>query len=159
MDDVSGSNRRILPHNDTQIVQEVPQTLISRETMAVSMPPFRSVNSATSFHESHAHDWKLPENQGVIIHLYLDDWLLRSNSREVNVQTKNLLRLLPRLRIKANLKKSLLTPSQKFVFLGYRYDLQIGLVFPTQEAIEKLKLMLQQLICRLEGFPFSSGCP
>jgi hypothetical protein len=87
--------------------------------------------------------------KGMFIHMYIDDWLLRGYSRDHLVeQVPALLDLMRRLGLRINLKKSVLTPTQNLVFLGYRYNLATGMVYPTQEAVDKLVQKVKALRCK-----------
>ena len=60
--------------------------------------------------------------QGIRIHQYLDDWLIRAPSKEeCHKQTQKLLNLIQDLGFLVNPKKSELVPSQRFDFLGYHF--------------------------------------
>ena len=60
--------------------------------------------------------------QGIPIHQYLDDWLIRAPSKEeCHKQTQKLLNLIQELGFLVNHKKSELVPSQRFDFLGYHF--------------------------------------
>ena len=88
----------------------------------------------------------LARSRGLKMHQYLDDWLLRSDSREKSVQdTQRLLNLVQSLGWLVNFDKSELTPSQRLDFLGYHFDLEKGLVFPTSKSLEKLALIVASL--------------
>ena len=81
---------------------------------------------------------------GMLLHAYLDDWLLRNRCPLVLMdQLRQLLVLLERLGILVNFPKADLNPRQIFVFLGVKFNLVKGLVFPTQEAMQKLKVWLE----------------
>ena len=74
------------------------------------------------------------------IHQYLDDWLLRSPTKEqCLVDSQNLVKLVQELGWLINFQKSELIPMQKLDFLGYHFDLQRGLVFPTPKKLDWLK--------------------
>ena len=78
---------------------------------------------------------------GMLLHAYLDDWLLRNRCPEIlKAQLQNLLDLLERLGILVNFPKSQLVPKQVFVFLGVKFDLKRALVFPTVETLVKLNV-------------------
>ena len=65
--------------------------------------------------------------QGIRIHQYLDDWLIRAPSKEeCHKQTPNLLNLIRVLGFVVNFKKSELVPSQRFDFLGYHFLLDLA---------------------------------
>ena len=77
--------------------------------------------------------------QGVHIHPYLDDILLRGDSPQ---EVLNSLHIARNLLIKAgyiiNLDKSHLVPTQDMVFIGGRFRTDLGLVFLPQERLQAL---------------------
>ena len=78
--------------------------------------------------------------KGMIIHQYLDDWLIRSQSKQVLLnQTEWLLALCKTLGLRINLEKSELTPTRDLIFVGYQYRTQINRVYPTQKRIEQIQ--------------------
>ena len=84
--------------------------------------------------------------QGIRLHQYLDDWLIRAPSNEeCHAQTQALLSLVKDLGFVVNLKKSELHPSQRFDFLGYHFLLDVALVKPTQDRWTKLQEMFHRL--------------
>ena len=84
--------------------------------------------------------------QGIRLHQYLDDWLIRAPSKEeCHSQTQALLSLVKDLGFVVNLKKSELHPSQRFDFLGYHFLLDLALVKPTQDRWTKLQEMFHRL--------------
>ena len=83
--------------------------------------------------------------QGIQIHQYPDDWLIRAPSKEeCNKQTQKLLNLRD-LGFVVNLKKSELVPSQSFDFLGYHFLLDLALGKPTQNRWTKIQEMFRRL--------------
>ena len=89
-------------------------------------------------------------NENLRIHQYLDDWLLRSNSKQQCIRdSENLIHLIQELGWLINFKKSQLTPTQNLDFLGYHFDLEKGLVFPTRK---KLDLLAQQIVSIRKSF-------
>ena len=79
--------------------------------------------------------------RGFILHQYLDNWLIMSQSQEeaqVNTQAMGWI---------INQEKSELKPTQVFSFVGYEYHLDSALVQPTEERW----LKLQDLILRLKS--------
>jgi hypothetical protein len=77
---------------------------------------------------------------GFLIHLFLDDWLLRARSpEELLERAQFVLDLARRLGVIINLKKSDLTPRQIFEYLGLVFNLVLGLVFPSQESLRKVR--------------------
>jgi len=77
--------------------------------------------------------------QDVSIHVYLDDWLIRSLDREKLIrQTATVLTLCQELGLMVNWDKSDLTPKQDYVFLGYRFENLSHRVFPSEDRIVKI---------------------
>ena len=74
----------------------------------------------------------LSRAQGVPMHVYLDNWLIRAESRDQWLEdTRKLVYLVQKLGWQINFEKSELEPAQTLDFLGYHVDLIHGLVFPT----------------------------
>ena len=72
------------------------------------------------------------QDRGIRIHQYLDDWLLRAPTQQICMeQSKQLVTFVQELGWVINFKKS--TQTQKFDFLGYRFDLSKGEVLPTEK--------------------------
>ena len=99
----------------------------------------------------------MAQSQGIRIHQYLDDWLIRAPTKESCHQgTQSLLALCQELGWMVNKQKSELEPQQIFDFVGYQYDLLNGLVKPTQsrwEALQqKITGLLQRRSCRVRTF-------
>ena len=87
-------------------------------------------------------------SKGIKLHQYLDDWLIRAQSREeAQINTQTVVDLTQSLGWIINQEKSELKPTQVFLFVGYKYDLDSALVKPTQERW----LKRQDLILRLKS--------
>ena len=85
-------------------------------------------------------------SKGLRLHQYLDDWLIRSQSREeALVNTQAVVDLTQSLGWIINQQKSELNPTQVFSFVGYEYHLDSALVKPTQERWLKLQDFILQL--------------
>ena len=81
-------------------------------------------------------------SQGVRIHQYLDDWLVRSKDPESCARdVQKLVNLVETLGWIVNLKKSELKPTQDLEFLGYQFNLREGLVYPNQKKLDKLRIL------------------
>ena len=96
----------------------------------------------------------MAHRSGICLHMYLYDWVIRHQSRHLlEVHRDKLMCLCHRLGLLVNLEKSDLSSSQDFVFVGYRYVTQRGLVFPSEERIAKLRTLLRVF---LSGEPQSA---
>ena len=86
-------------------------------------------------------------SQGVRIHQYLDDWLVRSKDPESCARdVQKLVNLVEKLGWIVNLKKSELKPTQDLEFLGYRFNLREGLVYPNQKKLDKLRILAVSIV-------------
>ena len=86
-------------------------------------------------------------SQGVRIHQYLDDWLARAKDRDTCARdVQKLITLVEKLGWIVNLKKSELNPTQDLEFLGYRFNLREGLVYPNQKKVDKLKILAVSIL-------------
>ena len=85
-------------------------------------------------------------SKGLRLHQYLDDWLIRSQSREeALVNTQAVVDLTQSLGWIINQQKSELNPTQVFSFVGYECHLDSALVKPTQARWLKLQDFILQL--------------
>ena len=99
----------------------------------------------------------MAQAQGIRIHQYLDDWLLRAPCQEMCLRhTQTLLDLCRSLGWVVNMEKSELVPQQAFDFVGYHFDLSQGLVKPTQDRwtalSQKINLLLGLETCSVRQF-------
>ena len=75
----------------------------------------------------------------LLLHVYLDDWLLRNQCRQTLLRQRDfLLQIVQSCGFLVNLKKSDLTPSQDFLFIGIRFRTDLGLMLPPPDRIEKI---------------------
>ena len=82
----------------------------------------------------------ISQKHGLILHQYLDDWVVRAQSRDLLVtQTRWLLNLCHHLGFQVNYKKSELIPFQEFNFVGYHYNTIAHKVFPTEKRIKTIQ--------------------
>ena len=99
----------------------------------------------------------LAMRQGIRIHQYLDDWLVRARSLQVcRQQTQSLVTLCKDLGWLVNQEKSELEPKQIFNFVGYQFDLKQGRVRPTQERWQGLQVKIREIlaspVCPVRNF-------
>ena len=85
--------------------------------------------------------------QGIRIHQYQDDWLVRANSYQLCLHhTKVLVVLCQKLGWIVNMEKSELEPKQVFDFVGYQFDLLEGKVRPTLDRRQALTAKIKELL-------------
>ena len=85
--------------------------------------------------------------QGACIFQYLDDWLLLHRDKQVlENQLHYLLNLTLNLGFIVNWEKSDLSPSRQFTYLGVRFDLISGLLFPSEDRLLRLKAALRAVL-------------
>ena len=86
---------------------------------------------------------------GVRVHMYLDDWLLRSLSRTTLLRdTQFLMDLCVDLGLRVNVSKSSLIPQQDFVFLGIRFMTVPFLCYPSEDRFQRLQVLLRGFLRR-----------
>lgn len=77
--------------------------------------------------------------QNIQIHMYLDDWIITSSSREEALgHLQIVLDTVKSLGFLVNLKKSSLIPSQFPLFLGARLDLKLGRATPSMDRVSNM---------------------
>ena len=99
---------------------------------------------------------------GIRIHQYLDDWLVRASTRDTCLQhTQTLVTLCQELGWLVNKEKSELVPQQVFNFVGYQFDLKEGRVRPTEERwqtlTDKIRSILSDPVCPVRKFMYLIG--
>ena len=86
-----------------------------------------------------AKEVKLMALEVIRIHQYIDDWLMKAKTQQqCQENTHRLSHLVQSLGWIINFEKSDLIPTQEIEFWGYKFDLRVGLVFPTQKKIDRL---------------------
>ena len=85
--------------------------------------------------------------QGIRIHQYLDDWLVRAGSHQLCLwHTQHLVKICQDLGWLVNLDKSELEPKQIFDFVGYQFDLKVGRVRPTPDRWQSLQGKILEIL-------------
>ena len=85
--------------------------------------------------------------QGVLMHLYLDDWLIQVSNLQLGIKQSNyLLELCSRMGFLVNMEKSDLMPTQDFSFIGARFSLFLSRVFPLEKNILKVIDMVSMFL-------------
>ncbi len=84
--------------------------------------------------------------EGILIHFYFDDWIIRARCKWLLVsQANRVMSLARKLGIIINLTKSNIIPQSCFIHLGINFDLAQGHLFPTQDSLNKIKLWSKYL--------------
>ena len=130
---INRPHRRLSTCTYSHPVSKIPQVSFPRCHQFTSLP--FGLATAPLIFTSIVKEVKLIALQsGIRLHQYLDDWLICTPSKQACMeQTQKLLKLVKDLGFIVNLKKSDLSPSQRFDFLGYHFLLYLALVKPMQD--------------------------
>ena len=119
--------RRLLPYTNTGTIQEISEIPCGGPDKAL---PFGLSMAPLEFTVIVKEVKLMAMHQGIRIHQYLDDWLVRARSHQACLQhTQDLVALCQKLGWLVNLEKSELEPKQIFDF--------IALIHPIQWTIAK----------------------
>ena len=130
---------RILPHTNSQSVQEVHVFSHPGLVLPVQSPTLWSFHSTYGVHSGGQRGQIDGLTEGYRIHQYLDDWLVRATSHQICLQhTLTLVALCRELGWLVNQEKSELDPKQVFNFVGYHFDIKEVKVRPTPERWQTL---------------------
>jgi hypothetical protein len=85
-------------------------------------------------------------SQGIQIHVYIDDWLILAENRELLIiQTQKVVQKAQELGWVVNKEKSQLTPTRQFSFLGMTCNTEQNTVRPTEKRITGIALAVQEI--------------
>jgi hypothetical protein len=111
--------------------------------------PFGHIIAPRVFSEVMREVGRILRESGIVVHMYLDDWLIRDDSQSFLItQSPNILELCHLLGLLVNVPKSELTPAQVLEYVGVLYDLALGRAFPPPKRIEKIKSMVELVLSR-----------
>ena len=114
----------LLPCPNTGTIQEISEIPCPGPDIPIQSTSFRSVHSALGVHCNSKGGETDGHTQGIRIHQYLDDWLVRATSHQVCLQhTQTLAKMCQDLGWLVNVEKSEFEPKQVFDFVGYQFDL------------------------------------
>ena len=140
------SYRRLLPHQDSQVLQEVAPFCVERSGLSVSGPAVRSLSRSLGVHPHCERALPVCSEQRHSHH-YLDDWLILASSRSLcQAHTRLLLDVSDRLGFLINRRKSDLCPAQSFTYLGMVFDTVSFTVRPSLPRVLKLQSLLSSLL-------------
>ena len=157
MGDLARLQRRLFSHSSSHQVPEISQVPLSKSVLSVPGPSLWPINSSDGVHLCGQKFKLMAQSQGIRIHQYRDNWLIRAPTKgSCHQGTQSLLALCRQLGWVVNLQKSELEPKQIFEFVGYKYDLSQGLVQPTQNRwesiLQKVESILSKQSCRVRKF-------
>ena len=119
---------------------------VDKQTYQFKALPFGLATAPLEFKRIVKEGKLVLQSRGIQVHQYLDDWLLRANTRhQCQHQTKELIHVVQELGFVTNFRKSELEPTQKIDFLGYHFDLIQGKVFPTEKKLKILGKSVQDM--------------
>ena len=92
---------------------------------------------------------KMLHRQGIQVYMYLDDWLVTAESKQLCTEHMSSVRhLCQQLGLVVNEDKSTFTPTQEFVFLGFRLNLRDFMCYPTEDRVEKIRVSCQHILAQ-----------
>ena len=137
----------LLPHTNTGTIQKYLRFHIQGRTYQFKALPFGLSTAPMEFTVIAKEVKLMAAHQGIRIHQYLDDWLVRARSKQVCLlHTQILVKICQDLGWLVNLEKSELEPKQVFDFVGYQFDLRSGRVRPTPDRWQSLQDKIQALL-------------
>ena len=108
--------------------------------------PFGLSTAPREFTKTLAPVVHLLRSQGIQVHAYLDDWIIRATSKEQSLNhTQHVLQLLQSLGWTINWAKSMLQPSRILDFLGLHFNLEQALISPPDSFLPTLTEVLSRL--------------
>ena len=108
--------------------------------------PFGLSTAPREFTKTLAPVIQLLHSQGIHVYAYLDDWIIRANSREQSLEhTQHIIQLLQSLGWTINWDKSMLQPSRILDFLGLHFNLEQALISPSDSFLPTLTDVLSRL--------------
>ena len=108
--------------------------------------PFGLSTAPREFTKTLAPVIQLLCSQGIQVHAYLDDWIIRATSQEQSLElTQHIIQLLQSLGWTINWDKSMLQPSRILDFLGLHFNLEQALISPPASFLPTLTEVLSRL--------------
>ena len=108
--------------------------------------PFGLSTAPREFTKTLAPVVQLLRTQGIRVHAYLDDWIIRAHCREQSLEhTQYILQLLQSLGWTINWDKSMLQPSRILDFLSLHFNLEQALISPPNSFLPTLTNVLSRL--------------
>ena len=125
-----------------QAVRKYLRFVVNKKVYQFTCLPFGLATSPREFTKLLIPVVSLLRQQGVKLHVYLDDWLIRADTPEqAQLHAQTTIRVLQFLGRIINYEKSDLTPSQDFQFIGMQFNTQRFTVAP----LPKMRLKVQSV--------------
>ena len=131
-----------------QAVRKYLRFVVNKKVYQFTCLPFGLATSPWEFTKLLRPVVSLSRQQGVKLHVYLDDWLIRADTpEEAQLHTQTTIKVLQFLGWIINFEKSDLTPSQDFQFIGMQFNTRRFTVAP----LPKMRVKVQVSSSTLDG--------
>ena len=141
--DLKDAYHHILVHVN---IRKYFRFVIARTVYQFRVLPFGLSTAPREFTKTLAPVVHLLRSQGIQVHAYLDDWIIRATSKEQSLNhTQHVLQLLQSLGWTINWAKSMLQPSRILDFLGLHFNLEQALISPPDSFLPTLTEVLSRL--------------
>ena len=125
-----------------QAVRKYLRFVVNKKVYQFTCLPFGLATSPREFTKLLRPDVSLLRQQGVKLHVYLDDWLIRADTpEEAQLHSQTTIKVLQFLGWIINFEKSDLTPSQDFQFIGMQFNTRRFTVAP----LPKMRVKVQSV--------------
>ena len=127
-----------------QAVRKYLRFVVNKKVYQFTCLPFGLATSPREFTKLLRPVVSLLRQQGVKLHVYLDDWLIRADTpEEAQLHSQTIIKVLQFLGWIINFEKSDLTPSQDFQFIGMQFNTRRFTVAPLPKMRIKVQSVLQ----------------
>ena len=127
-----------------QAVRKYLRFVVNKKVYQFTCLPFGLATSPREFTKLLRPVVSLLRQQGVKLHVYLDDWLIRADTpEEAQLHSQTTIKVLQFLGWIINFEKSDLTPSQDFQFIGMQFNTRRFTVAPLPKMRIKVQSVLQ----------------
>ena len=127
-----------------QAVRKYLRFVVNKKVYQFTCLPFGLATSPREFTKLLRPVVSLLRQQGVKLHVYLDDWLIRADTpEEAQLHSQTIIKVLQFLGWIINFEKSDLTPSQDFQFIGMHFNTRRFTVAPLPKMRIKVQSVLQ----------------
>ena len=127
-----------------QAVRKYLRFVVNKKVYQFTCLPFGLATSPREFTKLLRPVVSLLRQQGVKLHVYLDDWLIRADTpEEAQLHSQTIIKVLQFLGWIINFEKSDLTPSQDFQFIGMQFNTRSFTVAPLPKMRIKVQSVLQ----------------